>query len=298
MADAVTQRVLQQYPSFAFLLNDPEIGPLLRDAVDPNKGFSSQTFFAKIQQTHWWRRQSEAQRTWATQVATDPGEANEQRRGMRAAFGSLAASMGAQLTTAQVNFLSELMLQHGQDPNGPEARAAIAKLARLTPNLRYKYGSFQTATKAVEALSEREFFMKISNVDASKYARRIIQGIMTLDDVRSAMQQLAVKRYPHMRELLIDGMTPGEIIAPYRQIVADELELGDPGRVDVKGNATWRQLLGIRDPKSHKVRLPTESEVVKMARSQTKWWDTAKGQEADNSMALNLLNELGVRKSA
>lgn len=291
----LSERVSERFPGLVSLLGQPEIGSLLTRAVTEN--WSPTRFQSAFIASHWFRTQSESQRRWWVTSATDPEQAREQRRSTRAAFGSLARQLGANLSTNQVNYLSELILSHGQDPNGPEARAAIASLAKLTPVDRYHYGAFQTVTKQIEALSESQFFMPISNIDASKYGRKVIQGVMTIDDVQSAMQQLAVKRYPHLRELLIEGQTPAQIVAPYRELVANELELGNPDRVDVKRNPIWRQLLGIRDPKSHKVRLPTESEVLKLARSQPQWWKTANGRKTDAGLATSLLETFGMRAS-
>ena len=111
------ERVAERYPSLVALLKQPEIGSLLTQAVEKN--WSPGVFQSKFIASQWFRRQSESQRRWWILSATDPGEANQQRRSMRASFGTLAASMGAQLDTAQINFLSESILQRGQDPNGP-----------------------------------------------------------------------------------------------------------------------------------------------------------------------------------
>jgi hypothetical protein len=295
MADAVTQRILEQYPSFAFLMRDEEVGKLLRDAVDPNKGFSSTTFFAKLQQTKWWRSQSETQRTWAVEVATDPAEAARKRSAMGNAIRQQAAAFGTKLTTNELRFLTNSMLANGQDPSGPELQRALAGLwsfkdrgqgaaAAARSQVRALYGQFFNGMVGEDTKSQRRLL--------DRRALAIASGTDTLEALQERLQEQAMKRFPHMADLISRGMTPYEIIAPMRQRVAQELELGSGDQVDLS-SPVWSQLLGIRDPKSKQTRLMTESEVIRLARSQDAWGNTKNGREMQYTLGQGLLRALG-----
>lgn len=289
MADALMDRIRQDYPMFWYLLSNPEIGPLLRDAVDPNKGFSQNTFFAKVQNTKWWKSQSEAQRTWQAQVHTDPGEARDRRLAMRAAVQQRAAEFGTSLSSKEINFLAENLLQHGQDPNGPELTAALGQLWSGKDSGK---GMVAAARTQINQL-ERDYMTPIRQKGrADILSIRVAQGRDSVEAIQQRMIRQAMALYPHLAGRIKGGETVRQIAAPLQSIVAEELELAGPDAVSLN-NPRWKRLLGITDPKSKTTRLPTATEAMRMARAEPQWWKTSHGRESDARMARTLLESFG-----
>lgn len=298
MATSVAQRVREQYPSLSFLLNDPELGKLLTQAVDPNKGFSPQTFQAKLYQTSWWKRRSKTHREWAITRHTDPGEASQKRTLMQEGIAARARALGIRPARAELESIREMALRMGLAPDDFHITNALVKLwrkgGRVGPA---RGGAFQSNMVAIQQTANQEFLTGVTKKSAAQWSEWITTGQKTLEDFAATQQARAIKRFPHLAEALKAGQTLGDVVAPYQEIVAEELELGNPARVDVK-SGPWRALLGIRDPKTRKMRMPTESDVIRMARSRPEYWKTSGGRQADAGMASALLQMFGKRGGA
>lgn len=68
--EATAEQVVQaEAPQWAWLWNDPEVGPILR------KGLSPAALEEEIRRTNWYRSRSDSERAWLTAVAQDPATA-------------------------------------------------------------------------------------------------------------------------------------------------------------------------------------------------------------------------------
>lgn len=292
---SVTQRVLEQYPSLKFLLNDPEVGRLLRDAVDPNKGFSSQTFQAKLMETRWWRTKSEAQRTWAITAATDPGEAKMQRHQYAAEIVTTAARLGVKLSTPEVKWITEVGLSRGYEPGGARMMGDILRHGRKAGKV--GAGAVNTAARAVRNLETSQWMREPPRRETEYWGEQIALGRKTLEDFNAAAAHSAGRRFPHMAAQIRAGMTVAQAIGPMVEAYAREMDWDPQGLMSkIHTDPKHTGLLGIRDPKSRKMRLPTEHEAAVMARRRGDWWGTTRGREADAAMTSALLETFGRRK--
>lgn len=284
-------RVREQYPELAWLFNDPEIGPLLRDAVDPNRGFSPTTFQAKLYQTNWFKRQSQAARQWQILKNTDPGEANARRAQYRAEIGRLSQSLGINLTNGQAMLAAEAALQYGWDLNGGQLLEAIAAHGRKTG--KYGAGAIRTTAEKAKSLSSGQYFLPMSNADAYKWGDWVARGMRTEQDLQIELQNRAISRYRHLAQELSAGNTMEDIFAGHRALIAQELELA-PDSIDfTKGQ--WAKVIGVPDPNGKGVRSMTLSETQTLARQDNRWWATSNGREADAGMANFVLKMFGRR---
>lgn len=293
---SVLDDIRRDYPTLYFLFSDPEVGPLLRDAVDPNMGFDQTTFQAKLQNTHWFRSRSQAQREWEVLYHTDPGTANRRRAEYRAQLHALATRLGVNLTTNELNYLSEVGLQRGQSPDSSEVMQGLVNFSRKRGNLD-PGGAINTALTQINAISQGQWFNPATrSASRMHWARLIASGERTTDDFNQVQAHAAMKKYHHLAERIQAGETLADIANPLRARVAQELELGGPTAVDVINSPTWAKLLSFKDDKGH-VRAMTDSEAMVLARQQPAWWQTQNGRQTDADMTTRLLNVFGVRKS-
>jgi len=285
------EMVQQNYPSLAWLVNDPEIGPLLLQAVDPNTGFDANTFQSKLQETNWFRSRSRQERENEILAHTDPATLQAEQYGYHAELRALANEFGASLNDAQVTWLTAVGLNGGYAANSAIMRDSIAAL--VDPRqAALGFGSAGEAKHAVESLARGQWFANVNGLNLGQWGTSIVAGRDSLESVNARYASEAWNMYPHLREQITGGQTLADIVNPYRQIIAEELEMGSVEQVDMN-NPEWRQLLQWRDPASGEIRLPTASEVQTMARSRPQWWNTSNGREADASSTRGLLEVFG-----
>lgn len=287
----IREEVAERFPSLIALLNEPEIGGLLTRAVQET--WSPGKFQSEFIASNWFRSQSESQRRWWVMGATDPGEAKLQRGTYRGELTTFANQLGVSLTGAQATYLTELALAQGHAVDSAWMRNQLVKLWSSGDR---RQGQIGVLAQQVRAISEGEYFESMTSKRATQLAFDIVRGNATMEEYQMRLQARSADRFPHLKDRIASGQTLAQIVEPYRNIVADELELGGASAVNMR-TPLWRQLLGIRDPKSGKTRLPTESDVIRLARSQPQWWKTARGQEMDAGMASTLMNVFGARKT-
>lgn len=287
----VAEDVMAKYPNLAFLLGDPEIGPLLVAAVDPNAGFSAETFQTKLYQTNWWRSRSQQGREQEIKKHTDPATYWSEQYGYAAEVSALAhETLGRALTPDEGHWLATVGLNAGWAPNSAMMLHKISELANHGM-IQQGYGSAGVAKGQVETLARSQWFRNAP--EAAKQGADIAFGRDSIESMNERLRALSWAMFPHLRPQLTDGMTLADIFNPYRQIIAEELELGSAEHVAMDEGGEWRSLLSFRDPKTKEVRLPTESEVRTMARQKPQWWKTSRGRESDAGMARTLLQTFG-----
>lgn len=70
------QIINEQYPQFAWAINDPEVRKVLLDGLAQKWG--PDMVQGAIQQTNWWKAKTDAERDWLKTLATNPKEAERQ----------------------------------------------------------------------------------------------------------------------------------------------------------------------------------------------------------------------------
>lgn len=293
----VIDDVKRDYPDLWFLFGNPEIGPLLRDAVDPNKGFGPEEFKAKLFATHWYRQRSQSMRNWEILQHTDPGEANQRRRSYRINLQTIGSKLGIPLSHAELGFLTEVGLQRSQDPNSPEVLFGLMQMAQKMGS-KVGPGAIRTAAHDARDLARGQYFQSMDRAHMYHWGRAIVGGTKSINDLNEELQKQAMARYPYLKEQLMGGQTLAQVVQPLREIVANELELGSGNNVDVMNNPNWRKLLSYHDASTGKVRLMTDSEALTLARSDPRYWKTAKGTQQDAGMVNFLFNTFGERKAS
>jgi hypothetical protein len=153
-------------------------------------------------------------------------------------------------------------------------------------------GEAGAAKNEVENLIRGEWFAPVDLNWLARSGIDIVSGQDSLESMNARLASQAWHWYPHLRQQITEGQTMAQIFNPYRQVIADELELGSAENVSMN-NTKWSQLAQWRDPKTGEMRLPTMSEVQTLARSQPEWWKTSGGKQADAQGTKTLLQIFG-----
>lgn len=278
MADDLVQKIMQDYPSFAFLLNDPEIGPLLLEAVNPDVGFDSATFQAKLLQTNWWKTNNAAQRQWFTLLNTDPAQAAKQRDERVAQVRQSMGQAGLSFSEDQIAGAADMSLRLGVDVASSTFRDWLGTWSIQTP------GSAANITGRLKSITEGEYMLHSNDASLNWWASEIASGRQTEASFRESMARDAIGMYPAFADRITDGQTPATIFGGYRSTIANVLELGSPEQVDLLRDPRWQPVTGIVGA-DNKIRPMTLSEAAQLARKQPEFKGTAGGEARSASLA-------------
>lgn len=228
-----SEQILRDYPSFAYLLNDPEIGPLLLEAIDPNKGFDAATFQAKIMQTNWWKTSSASQRQWETLIATDPATAEQQKSQFSNTLAESARRAGVNLSGDQLNWLTNWYLPKGIAANDPQIARDIFNLYKDQPGIRTGTGDIDRWREALITEASKAG-VNLSGDDVTRltdaYYRNGVQpndpaimrdiantyttqtgartGVGDVDSIKNQMQDVAGQYFRDLTQADIDQWAP------------------------------------------------------------------------------------------
>lgn len=283
MADDLTTKILTDYPSFAYLLHDAEIGPLLLEAVNPDVGFDSQTFQAKLMQTNWWKNSSATQRQWETLVATDPATATAQKATWKTRVNQLAGQYGVNLTPFNLEDWANTFLSQGVQADDPRIVNALVSLYSSEPAFRSGHpGNLQTITDQAKQLAD-QYMINLTAADYAQWSQRIARGESTIQAFQDDMKMQAMDRYSAYAQRIDAGATPQQIFSQQRNAIAQELEV-DPSTIDLMRDPRWSKVLGVRTSDGT-VQPMTYHEAVQLARSQPEYKRTTGGQQQAASVA-------------
>ena len=143
--------------------------------------------------------------------------------------------------------------------------------------------------KLVEAARDNGF--QVSDIlPGATTEQQVIQGIISgnidVNRVISDARKLAAQGQPqYVRDLLSQGYTLKQVFAPYRQVMANVLEIGDPGQIDLNDPLLRSAITDKGDMNLYDFR--------KQLRQDSRWQYTAQAKEDVSTAALGVLRDFG-----
>ncbi len=290
------QEIINQYPMFAFLLNDPQVGPLLTEAVNPATAFSPQRFQAQLMQTPWYRNRSAAQRQWEILSNSDPAEADRRRTEAKYKFADILNKTGYHISGPEWDFITELNLSHGVEIGSPEFNWGLRTLMQSqvgTGVNNLVQGSIQGAANNLYNMAKGDYFINMPTDEI--YRTAIDQSLGYLDDqaVKFKMAEFASSQYPWLRPQLDKGASMKDLFSGHLQTLGEEWEQ-DPGQIDVF-SPTMQQIIGRRDPNTGQMRSSSLYEAKVAARQDDQFYKTSRWRQMDAGFTNFMLNTFGKR---
>lgn len=236
--DAVKREIEDRYGAYMWLLDDKEVGSLVREAIAG--GISFAEFQSRLQQTNWWRTRSESQRKWDATYATDPAEAARLLNQRRSDIQRAASTYGVNLSLERASAIAFTSLRLGWRDD--EWQRSILGEARYQRRQGGQLGSTQmdveqiAASYGVNAPDQRTF----------NFARDVLSGKQTMDGVKADYANQAKILFPGYREQLEAGATVRDIARPYLDQASRLLEI-DPDNIDLTDPRFQRPLQGSGD---------------------------------------------------
>jgi hypothetical protein len=271
--DAATrERIQNDYPSFSYLLDVPEVGDLLARAVE--EGWGEGRFIAELYATNYYRSRTEQQRQLETLRQLDPATAALQEHNAWMAMRDYQGRLGLNLSHEESMFLAASQLGRGVSPEDPAEKIHLLNFLRANPGKISNTGAIYQNAQAMDNLYRNEFFYVPTWESMLQVGTEIALGYQTEENVRQNLAEWFSHSTPWLAERLRGGETYATIVNPMRDIVAKELELDGLNAVDMTSSNQWRFLLGHADSNSGEMRLPSQQEVIAAARSDPRWRKT------------------------
>ena len=269
--------------AMAILNSDPELKSIFEQAVAGT--WTPERFQASVRSTGWFQRNSDQARNVQLLQATDPATYAKNLEQTRARVSAMAAQMGAQVT--DIVGLATSAHTLGWDDN--QLRATLGTYIKYTDGrLIGQAGQWE------QELRSYAFDMGITLSDETirSYVQNASMGYTTVDDAKGAIRQTAVSAFPHLAERLAAGETVADIADPYRQSMAQILEL-NPSQINLR-DPSIRRALSSPD-KDGKPQLRGLYDFENDMRQDPRWTKTKNSQDAATSVVSKVLQDFGVR---
>jgi hypothetical protein len=284
--DELRERIKVQYPAYAWLLDDPEIGALLMAAVQGQ--IDQATFEARLKATTWWTSNSEGARALLILEHTDPASAKLQVNQRVNEFKGIAAKFGLTFVWPEAHWYAvgrESILK------GEDESSMVDSLVDRMPDDVIATSVIARDVKAMQ----QAYLTPMQDPDLIVWARGIMKEDRSAEQLQVHLGNIAKGRYPddQVHKLIDAGVTPAEIFSPTKALIAEELELGN--EVNLM-DSKWTPIFTMADPNAGKIRLRTEAEEREWIRNLPEWSDTRGAQAQGAQLVDALLQQFGVKK--
>jgi hypothetical protein len=236
--DAATLAARYGYAA-AFFQSNPELQSLINQATAGQ--WTPEEFQARLQNTNWFKANSEQMRKWAALNAGDPAEADRQRIQREHDIEQKFVQMGVQLSLDEINIIAEASLKYGWDDF--EVQQAIAAHAKYQAGQPLGGQMEQTREQIYQDLSD--YGLNWDDKTVWNWAQEVVAGNTTIDRVKSDMMQTALSKYPGLADQLNAGQTVRQAASAYIDQQAQLLEL-DPQSIDIGNDPLLNKALQYR----------------------------------------------------
>lgn len=284
MADA---DISKKYPYLSFLLDDPDVGPLLREADE--HGMDADVFQQRLMQTPWWKRTSDTQRTFYALKTGDPATYQRRQEELKAQIRDIGGQLGYGedvLDEGYLNHFADKALEFGLSTR--QIQAMIAD--EITPLIG---ASEKGNTLAQIRQVQQNYSYMVDNPTLLYWSKEINSGRQTVENFENMVRQQMKDLFPNLAGQMDSGMTFKQIVEPYRQVLSKEFDGRSLEDFDFMGDPKWRHVIDYVDEKTGVHRTMSMRELQAYARQQPEWRSTRNAKEQVAQIGEQLLASFG-----
>lgn len=278
----VKAAISARWPSYAWLLDIPEIEALLAEAIKPENDWAPDLLASKVKASAWWRSRNEAQRRWADIEATDPSTAVQLVNKKKVDAKNLAASLGVTISDDQAGHFAWRFNREGM--NEEQFRAMLA--SDLKPG--------GAPAINVRALANK-WMVSLSDAQVNDFTQRLFTGELDQNGLTALMQTYATSQFPQLADVIAKGISPGDYFDPYKQMIADMTDT-NPDAIDLRSDPVWSRVISTPDEKTKTIRPMTLNEVQKYIRGTDAFGNSRRGQQEAASFVTDFAQQLGLKR--
>lgn len=212
--------------SYAFFKSQPELWKMLNSAVADQ--WTPEKFQAEVKNSSWWKKNSETVRQAQVLAKTDPATYKATMEAAKVAVAQMAVQAGALLPGNKVIELARNMVHLGW--NDAQVQRFMGQYVAFGKN--HTMGGM--AGQAAKAIRGEAYRLGVAVTDQSvlNNAQYLIKGLTTMETITGNLRQQSAGLYPAWAEQINAGASVQDLADPYRQILAEELQLPE-GEIDV-----------------------------------------------------------------
>lgn len=286
-AKGTDESIRLSYPYLTFLLDDPQVGPLLREA--DAHGMSPEVFQSRLMQTDWWKRTSDTARTYYQLRSGDPATYQRRQAELKAQIREIGGALGYGedvLDEGYLNYFADKALEFGLSAR--QIQSMIAD--EITPLI----GASEKGNPLRDIRNiQQQYSYAIDNAGLMYWSKEISSGRQTVENFENMVRQQMKALFPNLAGQFDSGMTFKQIIDPYRQILSKEFDGRSMEDFDFMGDAKWRHVIDYVDEKTGVHRTMSMQELQKYARSQPEWRNTKNAKDQVSQIGEQLLQSFG-----
>jgi hypothetical protein len=278
--------IRENFPQAAGFLDIPEIRSKLIEAAQNQ--WTSTKLQAEIQATAWWRTNGAAARNFFALKGADPAQMESLIAAKVSEWGPELQQLGINLGGPEgVKKWAENAIKYGWTADQVREKFA-GQLAKKSKRDGLAEGSApDLSADALVSMARNDYFLPISRQDAERWAVDIFSGAKSEEQMRSYFARLASSRFPGLEE---QGFTPGEYMAPVRNMIAETLEM-NPADVNLL-DKRWSEVLEMQGADG-KFRPMTFGEAGRWARKRPEYQQTTGAMDEGAALVESLGKAFG-----
>lgn len=271
--------------SYAFFKSQPELWKKLNEAVESQ--WTPEKFQAEIKNTKWWQTTSDTARQAQVLAKSDPATYKATMEAARIQAQQIAVKTGAILSPTNVELLARNMVHLNW--NEEQVMNFVGQYVR--------FGAEKTlggmAGQAASAIRREAHSLGVSVTDQSilNNAQYLVRGLTSMEKITAGLREQAAGLYPAWSEQILAGASMQDLAQPYRQTLAQELELPESD-VDVFSPKIKAALNRVgQDGQPSPMSL---TEFTQMVRSGPEWGRTQSAVDKAMGIGRDVLAQMGL----
>jgi len=272
--------------SIAVINSNPELKGLFAKASQQN--WTPDEFVARVRDTTWFKTHSDTARQALILQKADPATYNERTLSNVATARSMAASLGARVTAAQLNTIgSEALLYNWTTDQLKQHMTAF-----VTAGTGGQYsGSAGTEQNQYNQLAQ-DYGISLAPAQMAKFIQDSVLGTANQQTVQNWMIAQSASRYPALSQRLQSGETLKQIADPYVQSQAKVFET-NPNAINLTDPSIQSALSG--KDSSGKPAVMSVWQYEQNLRQDPRFMKTQQAQDNGMQMAHSVLKDMGVQ---
>lgn len=289
--DTVSEQELAEQYGYAKQLfySDPTLKKLLQDAVKGD--WTADKFQAKLRATKWWTSKSDAERKYLALQYGDPATAKQNYNQNYTRIRQLSESLGITYEKSKDKIATAAMNVTAKGWTDEQVRYYLGQYVGFNQSQGYKPGGEAEQTYDQIQQLAYNYGIKLSAHDLETYAKNVVRGLATIDDVRSIAKTKAAASFPMYRDQIKAGQSMTDIAAPYMQQMSQTLELA-PGSINLF-DPTVRKALTSKGKDGKPAAVPLW-QFENQLKEDPRWKKTQNAQDSVTQVAHNILNQFGL----
>jgi hypothetical protein len=207
--------------SYAFFKSQPELWTMLNGAVAEQ--WTPEKFQAEVKNSTWWKKNSATVRQAQVLEKTDPATYQATMEAARVQARQLAVKAGALMSEKNIQNLARNMVYYNW---GKEQ--VLAYVGQYI-----KFGKDNVlggmAGQAAREIKREAYTLgvQVSEQSLLNNAQYLVRGVTTMEKIQASLREQAAGLYPAFADQINAGASVQELAEPYRQVMAQELQLPD-----------------------------------------------------------------------